>query len=258
MIYNHSVHQVSLALIFVAPFVGSFLGVVIDRLPRRKPFLIGRSRCDACGKAIPFWHLVPLLSFIWLGGRAACCGAPIPRRHPMVELAAAALAVLSVLLLPPPFLAFQGAVLGWLLLALAWIDAKRFILPDQLTLTLLVAGLAFAGLAALPAHILGAALGYGSFRLISLLYLRWRGQEGLGHGDAKLLAAGGAWAGPLALADIILVAALLGVIYTLAVQRRRRGGLWRRRLPFGPPLALAIWLVWMAGTAYGHQSGAPS
>jgi leader peptidase (prepilin peptidase)/N-methyltransferase len=139
---------------------------------------------------------------------------------------------------------------GWTLLALAWIDWRQLRLPDALTLPLLLAGLAAAALdgqAALLSGVIGALAGYAALRLVGESYFSLRGHEGLGQGDAKLLAAAGAWLGWEALPWVVLLAALLGL--ALAVARRAGGGALTREtaLPFGPPLALAIWIVRLHG-----------
>jgi leader peptidase (prepilin peptidase)/N-methyltransferase len=140
--------------------------------------------------------------------------------------------------------------LGWTLLALAWIDWQRMRLPDFLTLPLLVVGLLAAALEMpdeLPASIIGAVVGYAGLRLIDWGYRGLRGREGLGQGDAKLLAAGGAWLGWEALPWVVLLAAMLGL--ALALSHRARGVALTREttLPFGPPLALAIWIIRLHG-----------
>jgi leader peptidase (prepilin peptidase) / N-methyltransferase len=141
-------------------------------------------------------------------------------------------------------------VFGWSLLSLAWIDWRQLRLPDALTLPLLGAGLAAAALDgqdALLSGVIGALAGYAALRLVGEGYLGLRGREGLGQGDAKLLAAGGAWLGWEALPWVVLLAALLGLACAI-VQRARGAALTRETaLPFGPPLALAIWVVRLHG-----------
>ena len=235
--------------ILAAPFVGSFLGVLIRRLPEGRPVAWARSACEACGAAIAARDLVPLGSFLALRGRCRACAAPIAGFHPAVELAALGVACLAALAVPDdPARLWAGCGLGWALLALAWIDWDHLLLPDALTLPLVPAGLAatlWLAPEALAAHAAGAALGYGAFRGFAWAYRRLRGREGLGRGDAKLFAAAGAWLGWEALPTSLLVAALagLGMAGLLAL---RRGGLDPgARLPFGPCLAFAIWLCWL-------------
>jgi leader peptidase (prepilin peptidase)/N-methyltransferase len=140
--------------------------------------------------------------------------------------------------------------LGWALLALAWIDAEHMRLPDVLTLPLLAAGLGVQALVRperLSENVLGAIIGYAGFRGIAVVYQAIRGREGLGGGDAKLLAVGGAWLGWNALPDIVLLAALLAI---LAVAIMRMFGHIMDRVtavPFGPFLAASLWVSYLYG-----------
>ena len=143
-----------------------------------------------------------------------------------------------------------GAVLGWGLLALSWIDWHTLRLPDALTLPLMAVGLAAAWYdspAALYASVVGALAGYTVLVVVGIGYRLARGRDGLGRGDAKLLAAGGAWLGWAALPWVMLLATALGLV--LAVLHHARGKQLTREtaLPFGPPLAFAIWIVWLYG-----------
>ncbi len=232
-----------------APFVGSFLGVVIRRLPDHRPLLLGRSICENCGRALAPWDLVPLVSWLALRGRCRTCRAPIAVFHPAVEIAATLVALSAAWYGGDPVWMWAGCVLGWTLLALAWIDWERFRLPDALTLPLVVAGLVATWLLDRPAivdHATAAIVGYVGLRLLNAGYRRLRGREGLGAGDAKLFAACGAWAGLAALPTVLLLAALAGLglaaLLWLAGRRLSR----TTRLPFGTCLALALWLVWLA------------
>ncbi len=162
------------------------------------------------------------------------------------------MAVVAIAICPDGATLGGGCVLGWALLALAWIDWQAFVLPDALTLPLILAGLAatfWLQPEALTVHAASAALAYLLFRLIAWAYRRLRGRDGLGEGDAKLMAAAGAWVGVTALSDVLLGGALL----TLAVAII--DGLWRgqklqavTRLPFGPGLCAALWIVWLLST----------
>jgi leader peptidase (prepilin peptidase)/N-methyltransferase len=148
------------------------------------------------------------------------------------------------------WLLWASLALGWTLLALAAIDLRHYLLPDTLTLPLLALGLAVAWLiepARLGAHALGAAAGFVGFAVIAWLYQRLREREGLGRGDAKLLAAGGAWLGWQALPSVVALAA--AVALAVALAGALRGGKLgpTTRIAFGPHLALAIWLVWLYG-----------
>ncbi len=227
--------------ILAAPFIGSFLGVLIRRLPEGRPVALARSACPACGVALAAQDLVPLLSYAALRGRCRRCGAAIGRFHPAIELAAMAVAGWAAW--ADPDRVWADCLLGWGLLALAWIDWEHFRLPDALNLPLIPAGLLAAWIEdpdALLDRALAAVLGYALFRGVAWSYRRLRGREGLGQGDAKLLAVAGAWLGIAGLPDVLLIAALSGI--GLAFTRGRQA-LAGAPIPFGPALALGIWLV---------------
>lgn len=234
----------------VAPFIGSLLGVLVRRLPDHRPVGLARSACDSCGHTLGPAELVPLISYAWLRGRCRWCGAPIGRFHPAIELAALAVpACLLLAGLTAPAWLWGGCVLGWGLLALAWTDAERFLLPDALTLPLLLAGLLWCWIAqpeALGNHAAACAVGYLSLRAVGFTYRRLRGRNGLGQGDAKLFALAGAWCGLQALPDVLLAGALLGLGLAGALALRGRTMTLATRLPFGAPLALGVWAIWLA------------
>ena len=232
-----------------APFVGSFLGVLITRLPCQIPFILARSACRRCGTRLGGLDLVPLASFLLLRGRCRHCGAPIGLFHPMVELAAAAVALWAILADPAGVWVDCGV--GWTLLTLAWIDWTALLLPDVLTLPLLLAGLTWTRVCdpdALADHCLAAILGYLSFQGLAYTYRRLRNRDGLGGGDAKLIAAAGAWCGLAALPWAVLISALLGLLAALAMAVAGRTITVATRIPFGPCIALAFWMVWLYGT----------
>jgi leader peptidase (prepilin peptidase) / N-methyltransferase len=236
-------------LLFIAPFVGSFLGVIVRRLPDRLPITWARSRCEWCDAGLTARDLVPLLSWLGTKGRCRFCGHSIGWFYPAIELAAFAVALTAVLVDGGEG-AWLDCLLGWWLLTLGWIDIRCWQLPDTLTLTLVIAGLASAAVFdpdQLTDRALGAALGYLGLRAIAALYRVLRGREGLGRGDAKLLAASGAWVGAGALPQVILVAAISALI---AASCLRLGGVRlhaHSAMPFGPFLALATWILWLYG-----------
>ncbi len=236
-----------LAPILVSPIVGSFLGVLIRRLPAGQDVVRTRSHCEACGRILSPAELVPLLSYAMLRGRCRGCGARIGRFHPAVELAALAVAVWAACLDDGARL-WADCLLGWTLLALGWIDARAMVLPDALTLPLVLAGLGWALIAEpdrIVDHAAGAALGWIIFWAVARGYRALRGRDGMGEGDAKLLAAGGAWVGWAGIGPVMLGAALTGLAVALALRLRGRHLGALTALPFGPPLALAIWAVWL-------------
>jgi leader peptidase (prepilin peptidase)/N-methyltransferase len=228
---------------------GSLMGVLARRLPAGRPVLFARSACDSCGTPLGVRELVPLLSYAWQRGRCRHCDAPIGLYHPVLEIAAAGLAVWASTVFSGVML-YVSCVLGWLLLALGVCDWHSYRLPDALTLPLLLLGLGVTWSlwpGALADHALAAALGYLAFRGVALLYRRLRGRDGLGAGDAKLLAASGAWLGTMALPSVVLFAALAGLVLALGMGLRQRSLSARMVLPFGPALALSTWLVWLYG-----------
>ena len=231
--------------------VGSFVGTVVMREPSGwRGLLLGRSSCPACGTRLTARDLVPLWSWLAARGRCRHCGGGLPVFYPLVELAAAAVGALALALVEPPS-SLIAALLGWWLLALALIDLRSWRLPDALTLPLIAAGIAAAALGMLPTvdlfHALaGAAVGYLALAGIGWAYRRLRGRDGLGLGDAKLLAAAGAWLGVESLPWLVLIAAVLGLALALARTQPVRA---ETAVPFGPPLALAFWGLFLAQAA---------
>ena len=261
--------------------VGSFLNVVILRLPRmmqaewrasaaeilnqpvatfssrRVSLSHPRSACGHCGTPIKPWHNIPVLSFVLLRGRCANCSHPISLQYPAVELVSAALAVVVLAVFGmTPFTGF-ALVFTWTLIAAAMIDWQTQLLPDTLVLPLLWLGLLLslghdAGFALIdPATaILGAAGGYLVLWLVFHAFRLATGKEGMGYGDFKLLAALGAWLGWQALPMVLLMSSLAGAIVggtLMATGLLERG----KPMPFGPWLALAGWLTLVAGDTIG-------
>ncbi|WP_306795945.1 A24 family peptidase [Gluconobacter sp. P5B12] len=246
--------------LLVAPLIGSFLGVLIYRIPRSLPIGMARSRCDTCKTSLKPINLLPIFSYIFQRGRCARCSAPIGRFHVTVELAAvlvpSSLAVAAFLqsVYYPDVFFWADCILGWVLLALAWIDTHSLRLPDIFTLPLILTGLALSLLDAatvltptLTDRVVGVVLGWAAFTLLDLVYRAIRKRRGLGGGDAKLFAAGGAWLGAEALPSIALIAAIIGLTAALATSLCGKPLSTRTRLPFGPCLAMAIWLCVLGG-----------
>lgn len=250
--------------------VGSFLNVVIHRLPRmmeaqwraecaalegRDPpaaevfnLVTPRSRCPSCGTQITALQNIPVVSWLALRGRCATCRAPIGMRYPAIELAAGALGVLLAWRFG--YSAALPFALGyaWALLALTFIDLDTQLLPDDITLPLLWAGLlanAFGVFTDLRSAVLGAAAGYLILWLVYWAFRILARKEGMGYGDFKLLAALGAWTGWQVLPVTIVVAAGLGAILgSITLWLARKGT--DTRIPFGPYLALGgiVALLW--------------
>ena len=234
--------------VVLAPAIGSFLGVLVRRLPEGKPIAAARSACEACGHTLGPLEMIPLVSFAWQRGRCRHCGAPIAATHPAIELAALGIAATAAGLIPGGPDLWITCILGWWLLTLAWIDAASFRLPDALTLPLLLAGLGEA-LWRDPDHLTAraaaTAIAYTALWALAAGYRRLRGREGLGMGDAKLLATGGAWLGPAPLPDVLLLAACSALAYAFLLRLRGTQITATLKVPFGPFLAGAIWLIWL-------------
>jgi leader peptidase (prepilin peptidase)/N-methyltransferase len=242
-------------LVAAAPVIGSFLGVVVRRLPDGGAIVWSRSRCEACGVILAPRDLVPLVSWLAARGRCRRCGDRLGWFYPGIEMAALLIALIALGVDGAPR-AWLDCLLGWWLLVLGWIDLRRWVLPDALTLPLIAAGLVAAVLfdpgglldrEGLVDRALGAAFGYLVLRGVAAAYRAVRGREGLGRGDAKLLGAGGAWVGVSALPQVILAAALLALVTVGALSLRGTRLHAQSAVPFGPFLALSIWAVWLFG-----------
>lgn len=253
-----------LAAVLVGLVVGSFLNVVILRLPRMLalptaappppgPYTLARpgSHCPRCGHAVAPWDNVPVLSWILLRGRCRHCRAPIALRYPLVEAASALGAGGLALAIPDPVKAVGAMLLYWILLALAAIDLDHQVLPDEITLPGLWLGLLVnipGTFTSLRSAVLGAAVGYLALWGVYHLFRLATGKEGMGYGDFKLYALLGAWLGLGALPLVILVASALGAVVGLALIAARRLGR-ETPLPFGPFLAVGGLVTLLAGHA---------
>jgi leader peptidase (prepilin peptidase)/N-methyltransferase len=224
--------------------VGSFLNVVITRLPRGESPLGGRSRCPQCHTPLRWRDNLPLISYLLLKGRCRACGGAIPWRYPAVELISGLLAAALWWKFPASPLLVAYAPFGAGLVALSFLDLEHFWLPDVLTLPLTALGLLLS--LVLP-HLRwyeawsGALVGGGAFYAGAWGYYRLTGREGLGLGDAKLLALIGAFLGVWALPWVVLVSALLGAGVGAALIWREKAGRLTP-IPYGPFLAAAALL----------------
>jgi leader peptidase (prepilin peptidase)/N-methyltransferase len=234
--------------VVAGPFFGSFLLTLALRYPELRGLALGRSACPACGGTLAARDLVPLVSWLSLRGRCRHCGDAIGWIYPAAELAGLGIALWAATV-DSGWLLWADCLLGWLLLALSLIDLRSGLLPDFLTMPTLVGGLALTAFAwpeGFLDHLLGAAIGYVSFAAIAWGYRLLRRREGLGRGDAKLLAAGGAWVSWQALPGVVLLAAVLALAIALSLRLARGTSLSATTsVPFGPYLAMAIWLMWL-------------
>jgi leader peptidase (prepilin peptidase) / N-methyltransferase len=229
---------------------GSYLNVVIHRLPRGVSTVLPVSRCPSCGTKIRPYDNVPLLSFLVLRGRCRQCRAAIAWRYPMVEAATGALFLACYLRFGPSSSALVAALFGSLMIALALIDLEHFILPDRITLPGIALGLLVQPLvewAGLRSALIGAAAGAGIILAMNAVWLALRGVQGFGFGDVKMLAMIGAFLGLAGVVVTLFLAALLGSITGLAMMTRGRIHL-QSRLPFGFFLAIGA----LAALFYGR------
>ena len=244
--------QMFLGLI-VGVCIGSFIANFAHRWPDRlKGFASQRSSCENCGTSLNFLDLIPVLSWIILRGHCRHCGAKVPSSYTIVEFLAGLIGFLSLLVLDP-ISGWLAACVGWVLLTMALIDLRHFILPNILTWPLLASGVGIALLAEISTEswpgpslieaLLGSSVGFFGLWLVREVYRRFRGREGLGLGDVKLFGGAGAWCGAEALTWVLLIGAVTGLIMGL---RRGHGLKSAKPVPFGPALAMAFWLVMLS------------
>jgi leader peptidase (prepilin peptidase)/N-methyltransferase len=238
---------------------GSYLNVVIHRLPRGQSTVLPRSRCPSCGGAIRALDNVPLVSWLVLGGRCRHCRAPISARYPAVEALTAVLFVLCMERFGPTPAAAVGALFCALMIALAGIDVEHYLLPDRITLPGIAVGIALQPLVewhgvgwwAVLQGALGAALGAGLLLAAYGLWWLVRREEGLGLGDVKMLALIGAFLGWRGVLVTLALGAFAGALFGLALIAARRGGMGSK-LPFGAFLALGALVALFYGPALVH------
>lgn len=267
--------------------IGSFLNVVILRLPARlehewrcqckdlleikcdddetpKPpldIMWSRSQCPKCGHLITAAENIPVLSYLFLLGRCSSCKTHISFRYPFVEATTAVLFLLVAMHFGPSLQMLAALALTAVLVALTGIDIDHQLLPDDLTLTLLWAGLflsLFNVFTDPVSSIIGALAGYLSLWAVYHLFRLLTGKEGMGYGDFKLLAAIGAWLGWQILPLTILLSSMVGAVIGLAMISTKRHKS-SQPMPFGPFIALASWIALMWGekmiNAYLSSSG---
>ena len=248
--------------------IGSFLNVVIYRLPKimeqewryecaillngsaaeSPAFTLSKpaSTCPKCQHKIRWYENIPLISWLALGGKCSNCKAAIGIRYPVVELITMLASVAVVMTFGPTFKMLAALALTWVLIALTGIDFDTQLLPDSLTLPLAGMGLLVntQGLFTSPSQsIWGYIIGFLVLWLVYIAFKLITGKEGMGYGDFKLLAALGAWLGPLMLPMIILLSSLVGAIIGIVLLKVRNEN---QPFAFGPFLAIAGWiaLIW--------------
>lgn len=226
--------------------VGSFIAALALRWLDDRSVLAGRSVCDGCGATLRAWELVPILSFVGLRGRCARCRLPIDPAHWQIEMLAALIGASAGWVAGAD--GWTGALFGWSLLALGALDALALWLPDRLTLWLAGVGLAIGGLGYPPSladRIVGGAIGFGGLWMIAAGYKWWRGREGMGGGDPKLMGAIGLWLGWRMLPGVLLVACMIGLGFVAIRHLLGRRMDARDMVPLGLLLALAAYPAWL-------------
>lgn len=245
-----------IAYIFaVGAVIGSFLNVVIYRLPRDRSIIRPRSACPACNTTIRWFDNIPIISWIVLLGRCRSCGQRISVRYPVVEAVTASLTAAAILRYGLTLVGLEVVVFTWSTLALGLIDLDHQILPNVLTYPTLIFGLTvsfFGGLVPLAHSVAGAIVGAALPAAVILLYRVLRGEDGMGWGDVKYLAAIGAVVGLTECLWVLVCAAVFGALFGVVLMATGRGSA-KTALPFGTFLALAVlirlytpesWISW--------------
>lgn len=256
--------------------IGSFLNVVIYRLPKmmerewrkecaeyfpesniqvpegKLTLSTPRSTCPSCQTPLRIIDNVPVISWLLLRGKCAHCHAPISARYPLIELLTAAMSFLVAQHFGFSYFTIALLFFSYVLIAATFIDLDTMLLPDQLTLPLLWAGLSLSLLGVSPVTlqdaVIGAIAGYLALWSVYWLFKLATGKEGMGYGDFKLLAALGAWLGWQQLPLIILLSSLVGLVFGIIQLRLKKQGI-DKAFPFGPYIAIAGWIALL----WGHE-----
>ena len=275
-LFRHEQWLFYTAIVLFSLCVGSFLNVVIYRLPvmlerdwrqqchefldididtdaeekqQKLSLAVPSSSCPHCGHKIRVWENIPLISYLMLGGKCSSCKTPISIQYPAIEAVTAAMSVAVAWKFGVTVQAAGALLFTWTLIALTMIDVHKQLLPDNLTLPLLWLGLVFAlfdTYSSLQACVVGAIVGYMVLWTVFQLFRLVTGKEGMGFGDFKLLAAMGAWMGWSMLPQIVLVSSVVGaaVGMLMLVSGKTRS---QQPIPFGPYLAMAGWIALLWG-----------
>ena len=243
-------------LLLIAAFLlgaclGSFFNVLIYRLPREESIVRPASRCPACGRPVRAWENVPIVSFLLLRGKCAGCGSGISWRYPVVEAASGIGFLLIAWVDGPGFLLLRDLVFFSLLVPIVFIDIDHRIIPDELSLGGLAAGILLSFLPGgdWKGALVGAVLGGGILYATAAVYQRVTGIEGLGGGDIKLLAMIGAFLGWRGALFTIFVGSLLGVAGGVVAMRKGSDGL-KTAIPYGPYLCAAALMARFLGDRF--------
>ncbi|WNF46152.1 A24 family peptidase [Pseudomonas sp. SG20056] len=261
-----------LCVLIIGLLVGSFLNVVVYRLPKMMQrdwreqareilelptepqtatfnLVLPNSSCPHCAHEIKPWENIPVISYLFLRGKCSSCKTPISMRYPLVELACGLLSAFTAWHFGFTWQAGAMLLLTWGLLAMSLIDVDHQLLPDSLVLPLLWLGLianSFGLFTSLEDALWGAIAGYLSLWSVYWLFKLVTGKEGMGYGDFKLLAMLGAWGGWQILPLTILLSSLVGAVLGL-IMLRLRNAETSTPIPFGPYLAIAGWIALLWG-----------
>lgn len=230
--------------------IGSFLNVCIYRIPEDLSVVHPRSQCVRCKKLIPWYLNIPVFSWLYLRGKCNNCDVKISIRYPLVEILTSILFV-TVLFTETHWVAlpFFFYFVSSLIIA-TFVDLDHWIIPDKITLPGIVIGLASSFL--IPEHrpldqFLGIVIGGGSLLAVGYIYLKWKNLEGIGGGDIKFLAMGGAFLGVGNIVLTLVLSSVLGAIVgTIAMLISGKGG--KTAIPFGPALSLGLLISYLFGT----------
>jgi len=276
LLFEQSATLFYLSVIFISLAIGSFLNVVVYRLPKMMAYSwyhecreyladevkdidakkitamtlsTPNSTCPQCDHKIRFYENVPILSWLLLKGKCSQCKKAIAIRYPLVELSTALLSLLVANHFGVSMQTFWALFITWALIALTLIDVDHMLLPDQITLPLLWLGLLVninGTFIPLTDAVIGAAVGYMSLFTVFWLFKLVTGKEGMGFGDFKLLSVFGAWLGWQLLPLLILMASVVGAIVgvSLIVFKKHQRD---QAIPFGPYLAVAGWITLLWG-----------
>ena len=262
---------VCLILAALGLMVGRFLNIIIMRYPlflenqwRREcqqylnvaeepkvafDLFWPRSYCPHCGTPLKWHHTIPVLSYFLLEGRCAYCHEKISKLYPMVELLTGLLFVIVIIAFQLTLVAVGALILTSIFICLFFIDLRKMILPDTLTLSGLWLGLLFNvwDTFVSPAEaILGALVGYGFLWIVATLFKKVRNKPGMGHGDFKMLGMVGAWLGLASMADTLILSVIFGLLVTLFLLLLRKTSV-KRPIPFGSYIAVAGWFNLITG-----------
>lgn len=272
-LFQSSPELLTLLVLIIGLLVGSFLNVVIYRLPvmmnrgwknecseylglentesNDEPFnlMVPLSRCPSCNSAIKPYQNIPVLSYLFLKGKCASCNTPISLRYPLIETFTGIMSAVVAWHFGYSIEMLLALLLTWSLISLSFIDIDHQLLPDSITLPLVWLGLflsIFAVYTDTESSIIGAIAGYLSLWTVYQLFKLATGKEGMGYGDFKLLALFGAWLGWQYIILIILLSSLVGAVIGIAMVLLTKKD-HNIPIPFGPYLAAAGWLALLWG-----------